>query len=766
MQVSLNLNTINNLNSGALIYKQGARVETVSFVLKGRVLVYNQGIRTIMGAGSFIGINDIFEGTYICNYVASEPVTIYTFEVHNSEGIRKIMNANSDYNGLMTYHLNMYISELGELVRTMRARGDELFEFLDITFVENQELISNHNIHRYESDVLFDADDIDYYDEASKLSIDIQKSYFGSNQNLTLLHITRQARLINILVHECLKISKYTREIMGIIYDDKKDCIFNSIAKEGLNSKSAGNIHTIIEMLDRVIDEIRKTEKLFEEKTGTPLSINMDRIEELFVSVTSADNNNEVSTDIQMKFSGSMASDAITAMEGSVNQILEYAELEEFRKEEIRLYLSDFRNMKDKSAISESSRILRKNITDAYYELYTKIFLKAYNDRDLNRVIELFLNYGYMDETLLTNDQCIELYYLEDENNKEGKSNVYTIWQWLKAIYSGRKEPSKNEFDLEYAENLRDIKKSRKVTAEEEKDYLTNPLRKVEYEIKNMFKYNNRVVSGQISVFIPVLHKEAINKSFAKMFVTTNKANSDIDRITAIDYSAYAREVLFYDESKGIQKEYIIKQAYPDIIMMPTVGGNSVMWQEIEARKRNTSARFIIPVFCDSDLFEQFVKLTGRFRFELCRTIEGISWNNIQEKSLTSEYADYIQFYTKNRDMSEEQKQKLKQQIQRGRNNLREIFTLDYMVWIQNESQGYMRLSKPSRIIMATYCPFVKSIREYNVKQPIFKEAMGRYLKEKQKKARDFTMLVNRLQKEKIEVPEEIEETRIFYCDL
>ena len=57
-------------------------------------------------------------------------------------------------------------------------------------------------------------------------------------------------------------------------------------------------------------------------------------------------------------------------------------------------------------------------------------------------------------------------------------------------------------------------------------------------------------------------------------------------------------------------------------------------------------------------------------------------------KSLTSEYSDYLQFYRKNRDLSEEKKDKIKLQIQKGRNNSSEIFVIDYEAWINYESKG------------------------------------------------------------------------------
>ena len=139
---------------------------------------------------------------------------------------------------------------------------------------------------------------------------------------------------------------------------------------------------------------------------------------------------------------------------------------------------------------------------------------------------------------------------------------------------------------------------------------------------------------------------------------------------------------------------------------------------------RNYRKKRVLPVvysqFCEAVTFK-YSKVCGQFRWELCRTIEGTAWNNITYKSLTSEYSDYLQFYRKNRDLSEEKKDKIKLQIQKGRNNSREIFVIDYEAWINYESKGAIKLNKVVREILATYCPFSKSMQEQISKQPYLK---------------------------------------------
>ena len=109
----------------------------------------------------------------------------------------------------------------------------------------------------------------------------------------------------------------------------------------------------------------------------------------------------------------------------------------------------------DKLATEEIHRKLRKRITEGFYKIYEAVFVKAYEDGAiLPRAVELFLNFGFMDERLITNAQLFDLHDIVIEPVQETPCPVYTIREWLTAVYEGKREPSKNEFDLEYAEML------------------------------------------------------------------------------------------------------------------------------------------------------------------------------------------------------------------------------------------------------------------------------------------------------------------------
>ena len=151
-----------------------------------------------------------------------------------------------------------------------------------------------------------------------------------------------------------------------------------------------------------------------------------------------------------------------------------------------------------------------------------------------------------------------------------------------------------------------------------------------------------------------------------------------------------------------------------------------MMWQETAGVRRDTSARFMFPIFTAVDIDDMMVDTIGRYRWEICRKIQGVHWNDIREKSLTAEYCDYLQFYRKNHELSPEAKDKIKSALLRGRNNYREVFVKDYQNWIKYESKGSYRLNKIARDILINYCPFARTIREDLKSNPMYQQALNR----------------------------------------
>ena len=188
-----------------------------------------------------------------------------------------------------------------------------------------------------------------------------------------------------------------------------------------------------------------------------------------------------------------------------------------------------------------------------------------------------------------------------------------------------------------------------------------------------------------------------------------------------------------------------------------------MMWQETAGVKRDTPARFMFPILTIGNILELMIEVTGRYRWEICRKIQGVRWNDVTEPSLTSEYSDYIQYYRKNSELSPEAKEKMKNMLVKCKNNYREVFVKDYQSWINYESKGSFRLNKVSRAIIFKYCPFAKNIREELKVNPMYKTIFERYDIMNGRTVRRIEMLYDRYRKKGGEITRDLQRNLDFY---
>lgn len=338
----------------------------------------------------------------------------------------------------------------------------------------------------------------------------------------------------------------------------------------------------------------------------------------------------------------------------------------------------------------------------------------------------MFFNFGFLDVDILGTELTNAVYNLTENMGLFKSEHVYTIYEWLLSIYRGEREPSKNEFDQDYRAYLMEMRKNGELTAEQVKVEEANCEKKVLFEIRNLFQSGNRMAYGKISTFCPVLNEADFINSVEKLAVTSERLIDSMNKVREVDYSIFYREVLFQDPEHEVASERIMKEVIPDMILMPVVGLRGAMWQETANARTDSAARMLFPIFIVSDLEEQMMDNMGRYRWEICRKIQGVYWNDLRDKSLTSEYYDYVQFYKKNSSLSAEAKEKIKIALKRARNNYREVFVKDYQAWMKFEAKGSFRLNKVAREILVKYCPFSKEIRTSLKTNPLYESAFNK----------------------------------------
>ena len=777
LKAELKLNNINQVIKDTIIYEQGDEISSVSLVVKGRIRMSAEGTNIVVGSGNFLGLCDLVGDKYGITYTAETNAVIYAFpKMRLSKAVRSLVKANKDYAGLMVASFSRIIRELSITYEKIRAMSDKLYEFLlsgrtRYTEIAKEAGIKADNIRSIDDIEEYEQGDVDidkimYYRACCEIAPDIQKAYFGASSAISVYHVLEQIKLVNAIIAECGRGTEYLKLLSKPLVKEERSLYMQVFQLANTVQHIGGESGNVMSLFDDIIDYINTLENLMLDKAGVDLEIDHEFMEETYFSLLNSDVKNDDGNDADIALT-EMEYQDISQLNNSLSFILDYSEIEREEALDFEQYITDFDKLRDKFLTDDDTRTLRRNITKMYYKIYKKVFLKDYKSSESTPVIiDLFLRYGFISEKLLSEELLEQLLSIDRHDVGNASCMVYDMKQWLTEIIEGRKEPSKSEFDLDYAESLRDRKRTGALTEQQVNAMADDRNAKFEFEVDNMFKANHRILYGQVSAFVPFLFTDGCASSLLKTFMSGDRINAAVHRLLQIDYSAFYREGLYKGEAEGIKKEYIVEEVFPDFILFPIAGSNPIMWQEISGRRRNSKGRFLLPAFLDTDIDAAMVKLFGRFRWELCRTIQGAAWNNIQVKSLTSEYSDFIQFYKKNRELSEDKKDKLKMQIQKCRNNTREVFVVDYENWIKHEAHGGIVLSKPVREIMATYCPFAKDLRDSVEEQPLFRDAMARYNREKGKKTKEYDLKFRVWDKDKVDVPKEIVKTRDYYVEM
>ncbi len=775
MELKMNPNAVNQISKGSVIYAEGQPVTSIGMIVKGRVMIYNSGVKVVAGSGSFLGLNDLYLGKYNSTYMAGEDLLLFVFPINRFEEIEAVLNVNKDYHGFMVASFYKLINDLDQIYQGLMKNREILSQYITDTYDKYQAMASRRGLKARtseriaqlelaETDLDLISDRIRYYIECRSLPLEAVKTFYSYGNAVTQYQVEDQVNIVNQQIEMLKDLATEYGSLVECLFDDSETCLYRMIAEMTISmDNTTGASNENMEILDEIKDQVNQAEVFADRYFGQRLKIDRKKLDEIYQLLLSENKGNDVSSETMLKYSQEDTQRALEEMKDTFAKLLAYAGIEGETAEAMNTVMQDFVHVKDKTSADDQVRSIRRKIADHHYKIYLPVFMRAVREKNPPRIVDMFLKYGFADEKLLTNDQMLSIYFLKEDEKNMSQAGIYNIKTWLTMIYEGKKEPSKNEFDLEYHENVASLRRQNQITEKEAQQWLTDSFKKVEYEVQNMFRMNNRTVNGQITSFVPVLHKDMWSNNIEKIYVTPGKIMEAMEAVMKIDYSVFDREVLYTNPEKNIVKEYIIKRVYPDIILMPTIGINGIMWQEISGKRRDTPARFLLPCFTEINLKVLLTKVFGRYRWELCRTIEGTAWNDIQHKSLTSEYSDYLQFYRKNKELSEEKKEKIKLQIQKGRNNNREIFVIDYEQWIHYEASGAMKLNKPVREILATYCPFAKEIRDQIRPQPLFEEAMSRFYREKQKKVREIEGRYRMLQKDNIEITQELADTLTYH---
>lgn len=723
------------------LVRKGETTKAIYIVLRGSVNLQTEYNQLTLGTGSVVGFMLGLSDEYICDYVAAEDSLIASYKYESPQDYKAIFKEQPKY---CYAFLHAAIKQYRMIYEKYCLLEEETKAISD--FIAKQ--YSDYEIHCAQADFDMKATEISELSEVFepepilpweyayfKELIDVPEKnlrhFYGEKEDLTIGMVLQLAEANCRMIANMDALKEYMLRVKDSMLCEDEDLL-------ELWYDLAMKYAQIGENLDKVDKRVAELE-FFLGKTGFYTA---EEIQKRFAYYKSMDFKDYVSNH--------QGREELTENENG--EVAEIMSRDQIRKTDFAAYIMKYAGygLEEikvcKSLIAEYAKIAevqdytpemqktRRMLTKVFYEIYEKAFLRAVNAKTIPTIMKLFFNFGVLDMQMAGEEHLDELVAISElldnqwreqkQRDAEGEtfSHVYSAYQWLCLIYRGEKEPSKNEFDVDYAGHLLEMRKRHEITREQENELKHDQLKKVEFEIRNMFMSNNRITYGRITTFCPVLHSKDFVRSIDQLIVSGVTINAAIDEIRELDYSCFYREVFFASPKYGIERTEIMKEVLPDVILMPNIGSKAMMWQETAGVKRDTPARFIFPIMTSGEMSDMMLETTGRYRWEICRKILGVRWNDIREKSLTSEFYDYIQFYRKNRDLSQQAKERVKADLVHAKNNYREVFVADYLSWMKYESQGNFRLNKVSRRIISEYVPFKAEIRKKLEENPMYKE--------------------------------------------
>ena len=744
------------VKAGEIFTEVGRSINKIWIIKTGKVRVECAGGSYELGSGDVIGVCEVFLEVHFLTYVAMEDTLAYIYPLVSVESVDSILNSNPDIARIFIRSCIRQITKLMYSYRTEQVRCNAIYDSLKACYNIYINLANYVGIRLERNE---EIENLEAYSNHEELDFWLSGYYEGLNriyasENYKLL-IAEPDISVGMLRKGCLDARKSV-QLMGDRYQFVKKCLnYYFLEEEG------GLFYKLLEVFNRFLADaniknnfLNKMNIIVYEAAKFPMNPTnklaykiqecSEAIKSLRTNMVSNENLTENSTEPDIR----------EELYESLDTILDFADIAGSERRLFRININKLNSLSDKNAIDDETMALKREITAEFYQIYSEVFFKSLK-KEITPAVRMFLYFGYIDENLAGREYTKLLYKLSEElkDNVPEDTGVYTFYDWLLAIYRGDKKPCRNEFDVDFSDYVRELKNTKKIMPAEADRMLEDGEAKVCYELDNIFKTANKITFGRVSTFCPVFCEENILKDLKECVVKSGSVRRKLNAVKNVDYSAFYRETLALGDGDIMSREHIHVEKLPDFILMPNAGVRGIMWQEIEGKVRTTPSRMFISILHMEDLQNTIIRMTGEFRWELCKRVQGVRWNDVTDPSLTSLYCDYVQFYRKNNLLSPEMKEKVKLSLQRCRNSFKEMFVQDYITYILYEGNGSPRLNKVARQILFEFCPPDAKGIERLSKNPTYMELIKQMQFKQEQKLQRYEGLERKLLKETGSIP-------------
>lgn len=748
------------IKKGEIIAKKDSAIENLWYILDGTVTMDSGAYKITLKKGDFIGLADFDTGVHSFLYYAASDAQLMNFSTRENLYNTAFYASKPENCRAIALSINHILRDSYATLNDLCAASDKLCGLLMDTYSRYCEYTRELHASIEIMDAMNDAPEAVSMSVNQKLLYMSHKGMGGSLANKEAsVNMVTSGSVSGYMIHSVSELHdvahsiEYVREIvdecLDLMMSESEDDLYGRLGDISIKATRDHQLYApILELMEGLSNAVSgyspelagSRHYVYERKAA---SMN-----------TSAAESSEVSEE-----DSSVASKLV----GSMNAIIEYAHFPEEKATKFKEAVNAFKKVSDPFSSEDEVRRLRQVIEEGFYQLYLCVLQVRMEHKDVPVLIRMFLDFGYLDEELAGMKNACELYNICLTFAGDPAKGVYTASEWLISVYRGDRQPSINEFEQSFEEYVKEQVTNGRIQAAQAKSVLADRGQKVLYEIQNMFRRTSKMCSGQILAFMPILCEYQMMRGPKADLVDPHTICEAINDIRAIDHSLFYRETMCVFSEKENIHDVIHVEVMPDVILSPVVGTRGAMWQEISGRDRTTPARFIFPVINVENLEKLVIKVLGNYRWEMCKRMQGMRWNDVTDPSLTSLYCDYLQFYRKNSDLSPEHKEKIKIGLQRYKQNFKEFFINDYTEYIKYESAGSPHLNKIARGILFSQCPFSAGIRGKLAENPIFAEVSERYRIKNGQQLHKLDNMVKKLNSKGQPIPPELKKEIDFY---
>ena len=694
-----------DISKGQILHKKGDAIKDIAIILKGSFTL-NDGadVSLSAGNGTILGAFHPYGGTYHYNYQAAEDSTLFTYDYTDEDDLTAAITATPTIAPVM---VSASVALLNQLLDTLS----------------------------------------ELYEAGCKLCKDTKANYNDYKNICARLMIPpKMFESINVLVPpEKPDILDSWQAALCRAVSDKNDLLRKECYPADIQF-CVGTIMLSAQMAQKVQVEIDKALAFIQQMKN-----DTDEFSREYHSQ-------------KAKFDDAQRQEALESGSGSLPQIknalttiLAFAGVSREIGDAFGRDIRTFMKAPDKAEKSTEMRRLRTDITNNYYTIYEAAFFNSLNTEDIPAEVKMFFLFGFVDEELAGEENTAELYKYAVLWEDDPNGRILPVYDWLKKIYRGEVPPSKDEFDNDWPDHLKEEVRQGNITKAQADEMLNDTKAMVSFELHNMITGANKMTYGSIFSFIPAFYAQSVSRPLENCLVTAQRAVDELNHVRDLDFGCFYRPAYAsYPELKINRFDYNL-EILPYIILMPNYGSRGVMWQEIEGRKRTTPAHLVVSILHSEDLFDTFIKMCAQFRWEMCKRIQGVHYSDITEPSLTSEYCNYLQFYKKNSSLSADMKEKVKTALKRNNNSYSNVFASEYEMFLKAESEGLPRLNKVSREILFKYCTFSQKYRDNLLINPQYKPLIERWTVGRDDRVRTLELFSRRILTQTKELPEEVQ---------